>query len=561
MVRRRLFKKAEKPSTGAPFLIVLTLMMVFYIIFLPPDQRAALLNEGTVNTGGNPTGSTGSSGVNPTEVEFVFEGPGAVTERTRNEYDHDISPFYLKGEFEARVLGDSNDFLVRSTLFQTKSHTFEFTIENVNEMKNPVMSFNARKANGILTVILNGREIFSGELEQFNNAFQLDPQLLAGQNTVSFVVDSPGLAFWSSHLYEIENLRVIADVIDTGELDATHVIDIRAVEVQDLQSARLRFLPDCQSDVGKMKIYINNQMIFDKVPDCQVLNVVSVPRDVLVAGQNFVQFSVEEGTFLMDQIKLLTRLDDDDGLTYYFDLDEDLFTFTADTEYVCGEIDGVCPTNCNNDVDKDCCFESYTNGYWCDVPTSLLSDRCVGNVDVFNINRCPSGYEDSSGDVPDDFEGICGDDDDNVCPSGCSQYYDEDCCLVEDSGNYWCDDLPIGGVANICLTEMTDDVCPLCPTRYDGEDRSPTCSADSRNVVDDEAQLRDIYEVTVEFIFVDDGKRHAGEVNVNGHRFSFDTRDESFKRDISRYVVDYTNYIQIIPRSDYSLVQTRVDIE
>ncbi|MFT7615501.1 MAG: hypothetical protein ACI8Y7_000315 [Candidatus Woesearchaeota archaeon] len=549
------------PNSGAPFLVVLTILIVFYIIFLPPSERAALLGE-TADGVTIPTGTTGTGSVDVDLLtEFIFPGPGKLTEQTRDSFIHDISPFVLRGQYEAQILAEKNGFVVERTMFGGKDYTFEFIAEDVSDTKNTVLLIQPTRAHGTLRILHNNKQIFEGDLSD-SQVGPIKITDLAALNYITFIVDSPGLAFWKRNVYDFSAVRVQAEIIDRGQLEATQIIELRSEEEQQLNSAKLKFIVDCDpATISKLRVDLNGELVFSKVPDCGIINSASLPQSAITAGRNQITFEAKSGLYSFDQVRVETFLDDDEGVTYFFELDDELFIADFDQNFICGENDGVCPQQCGEDVDPDCCQAEYADAYWCTVPTQLTSDRCVGRVDSFNNDRCPSGYKDSANNVHDDFEGACGDNDDNVCPSGCSKFYDKDCCFESD-GEYWCDELPRGGVTNICKDELSTDEQAFCPGGYesDGDGRIRNTYESGADDTDD-AVLKEGYKVTIEFDFVDDDDQHEFDLIVNGYRRRVDTRDDSASEDITRYVQDRSNYIQIVPKSDFSLVRTEILVE
>jgi hypothetical protein len=564
----KISRRAERrpQSSAAPFLVVVTLVVIFYIIFLQPEDRVALLGNGTQ------TGTGSSSTVRPpttldrtTIQEFVFKGPGELSHQPRSSYEHNIPSFYFRGDYQARILVEENPFFISSSMFSTRQKTVEFSAPNPNNLRNVVLTFSTpQTASSPIIITLNGKEVYSGHTNQFNSQpIRIAASDLDLENTLSVRTTSPGLAFWKSNTYQFSSLKVTAEYIDTDGLLATHRIDLRSSEIQNLRTARLRFDPRCnEQNVQRLIISYNGEEIYNAIPDCGMVNAVPIPRKVLQTGTNSIVFESLGGTYLVDQVSVITQLEEDKGVTYFFDLDKKYFTSTVRSEAVCGEIDGICPFGCSQDVDSDCCFAAYTNAYWCTVPTRLASDRCVGSVTLFNVDRCPSGYQDKFGRVPQDFEGMCGDNNDNFCPSGCSGVYDKDCCLTADSNRYWCPTLPITGLSGICKTELTQSECQLCAGGYIGEGGNPSCQYTSPSPIIEETLLSNDYRVFVEIYVVDaNAQLQTAELNINGFKTSFETRTHFAERDITSFVRDNNNFIQIIPKSNVNIVEVRVKLK
>lgn len=560
-LRLRLSKRgADKPSSGGPLLIVITIIIVFYILFLPPEVRDQLLGEST--TGG--TGTTGGTTSQPLrDNEFTFKGPGKMSEQTQNEYEHNIGAFQLVSSQYATVVHSENDFIVSSTLFSRRDKRIVFSIVDKETTSDLLLTYNARSADGILLVTLNGQQIFEGAVVTFNaQPLKLNSaQIVAGQNELVFSVQAPTFQFWDKNQYTITQLQISATLDDRTQLRSKQIFEIRSVEIEKLDSAKLRYNVECRGSAGRISAKLNGQALFDKIPDCGSLNVELIPKTLLQDGQNTLEFSALDGSYLIDRVQVTTTLETDEGQTYYFTVDDAYFFEEAETKAVCGEIDGICPQNCIDDVDRDCCFDKNVRAHWCDVPTDQDSDRCQSVVKDYNVNRCPSGYEDESGDVPDEYEGMCGDDNDGKCPSGCPLAYDEDCCLKKDSDRFWCANYPTGGVDFICRSSLTVEQCRFCPGGYEGEDITPVCEYESSVDINDEYELKSEYKVTLVVRFVDEVTKKQMDVTVNDKKFVIDTRESVYERDISRYVEPENNYVQLIALSDLTLLEVKVKVQ
>ncbi len=568
---------SRKPqSSAAPFLVVITLVLVFYIIFLQPADRLALLGEDIPSVSGpgsstDPNQPTRPSSAYPGQSlkTFVFDGPGQLFSQNRDEYVHRFSSFALRGEFAGVVLANQQNFLLQSSLFESRNSEFSFVTPNPNQHRNLMLSLSVNTQNTntdltqtILYVHVNGVDVYSGSVSRATNPIPISSSILESENTVTMRISSPGIAFWKRNLIEINSARITGEFLDTDGLSASHRFDVRTQEVQKLRSSQLRFFPNCNDATArKLSIKLNDEVVSSKVPDCGVINVISLPQRFVYEGMNTLYFESEGGSFVIDQFEVINRLEDDRGVVYNFDLPTEYFSTTVTQQYVCGEPDGVCPSGCSGNLDKDCCFVENPNGYWCATPTQLTSDRCVGQVTTFNVDRCTSGYEDRFGNPHPDFKGRCGDNTDGVCPVGCSAEQDKDCCLTTGSNNHWCASLPIGGVSNICKSELSIDECTLCQTGYISRGSGVSCTPQSRNPFEENVGLKRDYFIIADFFMVDDESLLSAELNINGYRTSFETRRYYAEVDISDYVKSRNNYIQIIPKTDIDLQEVRVVVK
>ncbi|MFO7710496.1 MAG: hypothetical protein R6V53_01900 [Candidatus Woesearchaeota archaeon] len=551
-------KAQETGSQAAMVIAILTLLMIFYILFLPPAERDALLGDGPSEVGPGPSEP---SGVTEYRGENILQvNPGKIDYQALSTYEYDIPSFSLYKTENSQVITESDDFYVKSGWFESKDKSITFNLDK-DKVRDVSLSATLREYDGILTITVNGKEVYDYEASSLNiGPISVEPAILKeGTNTITLSVSSVGLKFWTVNEYYFENVKLTGTIVDESMSSSESSFYISPEEGKNIEKASLKFNPNCNPNhVGILKAYINDREIFRGVPDCGILNKVSISPSNIYTGKNSVSFTTEQGSYVIDLITVETELSEVQEPIYYFDLDSKLFYEKEEEINRCGEIDGVCPNDCNEDMDRDCCFEYYDEAYWCDLKTEYIDDRCVGHVDTGTCERCKSGYEDENGRAPEACKGLCGDDKDNRCPAGCDPNYDQDCCFEQQGNQYWCDDLPVTGVDYTCVDSVTYDSCSYCVSGYDGERGDPDCdyTEDSRKT--NELKSADIL---LEIKFTESGERKEARMYVNGYETGFETRDDRYTRNINDFVEPGTNSIRIVPKSDLDIRQINVDIE
>ncbi|MFT4325946.1 MAG: hypothetical protein ACMXYK_00410 [Candidatus Woesearchaeota archaeon] len=540
-----------KAQAGAAVVVgVMALLLVIYIVFIPISSSQT-----------TPSRRQTGAAFLERDNEFIFEGPGLV-ESARGGREIMLPAINLRTRIESRIFLESNVFYVSNSFFEgPRTHETFFSVRNVDAVESMFISFIGKERTGVLRVTFNNVTVFENRMDSLNiPPIRIDPSLIREHNTISFSVSGVGLSFWRRHEYFIENFRVFGDVVELTQQSSLVNFELRQLEREGLERMRLRFTPHCsQTQVGRLHISVNNGLVYSQVPDCNILNIFDIPVSYVYSGINAIEFKTDRDSYLIDGISVESSVNDAQNLLYFFDIDRSLFRTTVESQAVCGEIDGVCPHGCSADNDKDCCFMEYQNAYWCSVPTQNENDRCVGRVDASNFDRCPSGYEDRRGRPPEGFEGLCGDNTDGVCPFGCSPFHDKDCCLEMDY--YWCADMTTTGVSGMCVPVVTQESCAFCPSGYQSNTGRVSCEAEvSRNPIFEERTLKSDYMAELELRFVDDGRRKTGTVRINEFETAFDTAAPVFTRDISRFVMEGNNYVQILPQNQFNLVNIRVAV-
>ncbi|RMF55278.1 hypothetical protein D6745_02570 [Candidatus Woesearchaeota archaeon] len=558
-------KAQERASGAASLIIIIGILVVLYILFLPPKEREELLEGRTPNVPGEDNGGRIPSDFN--EV-LLLESPGRLENIQTGEIPHPLPSVSLQTVTSSKIIKEVSNIYVKNSVFGKQFKSLEFPINDFENTENVLLSFASSVHNGRLIILLNGKEIFNSYISDSPNPIPLAKDALQQNNVLEFLVSPTGFAFWKSNEMLLENVKITADVSDISGRVASSRFVLGESEKENLEAAEMVFYADCdQSKVGTLSIIINNERVFRGVPACKSMNnPIEISPETLFEGNNEVKFSTNKGNIIIDQIMVTSFLKESVYPSYFFELPDVFFEGAIDEffeEGVCGVIDGYCPSGCDEDEDKDCCF--INNNYWCDLETDNQDDRCVSYVSSENCGRCTSGYEEKNGDPPQACEGECGDDTDGECPDDCSIYYDKDCCFEEENGSYWwCDDFPTTGVRSICEAGISTSECDDCPAGYENSDGdNPDCPPRQRpqSVEFYDFVLSDAYDVILTLRFIDDLEMKQGEVFVNGHTFSFNTRQPEFYRSIGNYVEPGSNGITIVPLSkSLDIVELRVEL-
>lgn len=543
---------------AAVLVLMITLIIIFYILFLPPEERDALLNEG--NIPGTPqASSTGYAHlIGTTPLTEQVGDLDYISDRT---IEHPLSSFTIYTATDANLIHQLPSLYVKNSAFDKQGQEVTFSVDKA-ATERVYLSFNVYRPAGVLKIYLNGLQVFEGTLNPGTpTPIALPKHYLKNENLLYFTVSSPGFAFWRVNQYELQNVRIVGDITDSSHSMNMQKFFMIDSEYDSLKKAVLEFFPDCDTvDVSTIDVAVNGESIFNGIPDCGLKNYLTIGKETLRAGENTVEFVSTQGSYIIDQVEVDVKLKDPDYPIYYFELDEDLFVQVDEENEFCGVVDGVCPTGCESYEDKDCCFKESRNNYWCDFKTDNPRDRCVNMVLASYANRCPSGYEDYTGNPSASTENRCGDDTDNYCPTNCHADYDKDCCF-EIPHAFWCADVPYTGVDDICTTAVTSAQCEACPDGYINKDRErpncPTSDTSEPGVF----ELKAGVNVFLEVFFVDDSYKKVN-FNFNGEGvLPINTYAARVKKIINPYVREGTNSLQLQPQRDVTISHIKVTVE
>jgi len=316
-------KKRGQASGGAAATLIglITLMLIFYILFLPPEERKALLKDET--TGDMPGGIPGVGDV-------LFKGaPGRLTYIGQTEFDHLIPNIVLTEERQAKVLAEANPFIVKKGWFRRQFKNLTFVLPELETVDNVLLSFQTPMHRGRLKILFNGVPVFESDIRVQNPQPVLIPKsLLRVTNTVEFQVWGFGLIF--SRQYNIEDIKVIGEITDVRKQMAANSFSIPEIEHENIESGYLGFYPVCdQNEVGVMDITLNDKVIYSAVPVCESPTRQDLYKEDFRTGKNSLGFKLRSGMARLEQMKAKTFVKPTKGFQDFFFIEADVFTAIA----------------------------------------------------------------------------------------------------------------------------------------------------------------------------------------------------------------------------------------
>lgn len=321
-------KKAQRVSAHTLVGIIL-LLIIFYIIFLPPSEREELL-EGNKSSGGS-----SKDGKNET---LLKEFPGTLSYLSKKSIDKRIPNVFLIETTNSKELARSNAFYVRNGVFDKKTQTVEFEIEDLKNTANVKLSFAAKKYKGVLMIKLNDRLIYENEIETVNiEPIELKNSYLSENNVLEFSVSGVGMKFWTTNEYNLDSIKIIGDITDVSRQKSENTFILTNEEYQNIEESTLKFVPYCSSEknVGVLDVTINNRKVYSAVPVCDDLVKQEFSTAVLDAGENNVVFSSSRGSYSIEQVEFNINMKEAKSLLYYFEINESVYEDISDGKKDC----------------------------------------------------------------------------------------------------------------------------------------------------------------------------------------------------------------------------------
>lgn len=313
-------KKGQGGGSAAALVALIGLIIVLYILFLPPADREKLLSNNFNE----------ESEITTTYSEILKVSPGTLSEISKNEYEHYVPSVNIFTKTEGNLLKDISSGYTDRKLFSEETFKIEFTVNDLQKTKNALLSFLILDHNGKLNVELNGQKIFNQEPNVKNINIKLE-NLVEGTNIIKIYPEDPGWTFWANKFFELSNIKVTANIKDTSKTSSETYFTVTPEEKNNLESSKLSFYVSCNTKSENLNIAINDKQIYSGIPNCKApITPIELSSDDFVIGQNKLKFKVTNGDYLLEQIRVRTKINDERNYVYYFKIEDATYDLMLD---------------------------------------------------------------------------------------------------------------------------------------------------------------------------------------------------------------------------------------
>jgi len=319
-------KKGEaNASNVAVVVFLIALFLAIYILLLPPADRDALLNDNSTSTTllGEIVDENGA-------VILLQQKPGMLKPLESDVAEHRIDPVNLYFKDEPIVSDLATSIVVKKSDFSEQTRKLSFNSDDLNDIQSANLFFSVDSGDGNLIITLNDVDVFDEKSEGLQNVV-LPVEMLKESNILEFKVSSPGWNFIGRNEYSLRDLKVRQNFQLTNTKEERSFV-LSSAEKGD---GVLEYKLFCNS-AGKnarLKITLNAREISNELLTCR-----SASREVEIAnkdmkeGENKLIFQINEGDYLLNEIKLKVDSDTGGSVDYKFPITDDEFKQIEDGE-------------------------------------------------------------------------------------------------------------------------------------------------------------------------------------------------------------------------------------
>ncbi len=317
-MKRGFRKKGEviPESTNAFYLVLfIGLFLLVYMILLPEGEKNRLAGQ----PGGS--GPTYGGSYGPVEQQILFsQSLGNLQPFGQKIYAKPMASvsLYADTDKDEEVLSKSLD--ITGGIFSGAEKELVFRIAPEAPVDSVRLLFFLEKAEGSITIFLNGREVFSGPLTTSQLPLQLPVSALRAVNQLTFSVKSSG--FFHKNSYVLRDVTIFR----TYRIEHTREQRTFVLSRDDLQRfghLSLFYIVNCFTvhEKGNLLITLNGKLISQQQIVCDAGEVShDLAKNDLREGRNVLEFTIDNGKYVLERMLLEGDIDAGKAPGYFFNV-------------------------------------------------------------------------------------------------------------------------------------------------------------------------------------------------------------------------------------------------
>ncbi|MBL7051618.1 MAG: hypothetical protein ISS01_00855 [Nanoarchaeota archaeon] len=309
-------KRGQSAVEVSVFIFLIGVFVIGYIILLPAEDRAALLDDDFGTDDGDTEDIAGT---------LLSEAVGYVSSSSSSSRVSELEPMRLYSTTESNTQNLASSLTISRNLLQNNYKNIYFDVDNMDNLEELSLLFLISESKGDLFIELNGNPVYEGELTSSELPMTLPTSYLEEtDNVLKMYVDSPGVWFLSSHYYLLQDVELLLDytVADTSSSRTFSVDDPEEVKKVDLSY----FITCNSNEDGILTISLNNREVFSDQIFCDYLNERELGLDEdYLQNTNTLRFEVTEGDYNIEEIDVSVSSRSTEYPSYSFDIDSDLY--------------------------------------------------------------------------------------------------------------------------------------------------------------------------------------------------------------------------------------------
>ena len=209
---------------------------------------------------------------------------------------------------------------VEHSSFSDNTKELKFNLGDVSQLQDAQLLFAVKEGTGDLIIMLNGEEIFRGDITVEDLPMSLPYSLLKPINKLTFGVSSPGINIFRTNRYVLRNVQVYTKTLQENKQEARTFV-LSKTELTNLHHLTLFYTVNCftVNEQGRLLVALNGKIISDGLVVCDAGPIaLDIDPADLIDGTNVLQFQVDRGKYVLEQLNLEKAVGHDNTNRYVF---------------------------------------------------------------------------------------------------------------------------------------------------------------------------------------------------------------------------------------------------
>ncbi|HLC55059.1 MAG TPA: hypothetical protein VJJ75_00840 [Candidatus Nanoarchaeia archaeon] len=326
---------AEELPTGpaAGFILMFLLFFVIYIIIIPTQDKAELAGDESILGGPGSGDYTNPGGARDYSYRgsyrsnaLLSESPGHVFPYVGSVVAQPLGAVDLYVDDEENTVYLAQDIEASKSFWSDDSKTLTFALENTNVQQADLYFF-VVDGEGKLAIEVNGALVYEGEIAAGTVPIHIPATYLRKNNRITFSAEGVGINFFGSNTYRLKEvaLQLQQSLEHTREQRS---FTLTSTEFPNLARLSLVYFTNCRriQDRGVISIYLNGQLVDRHTVVCEVGPLgQDLPLSATKAGTNALEFEIDKGSYVLEQMVLEKEYNQVKFQTYQFSVSPDLY--------------------------------------------------------------------------------------------------------------------------------------------------------------------------------------------------------------------------------------------
>ena len=274
---------------------------------------------------------------------LLSESPGIVYPFEKGTLEQNFNDMKLFSKSQTETIYLSSRTTISKSLFKNNYKSFTFDLDDLSNVERLNLFFNILSSKGNLIIQLNGKEIYSGEVQSSDIPIELPTSILKQHNLLELSSSSYSIG---SSLYDLKDLQIIKNFKVENKKETRDFV-LNSEEKNNIQKVTLNYFINCMSlnKEGILKVLLNSKVVSMQMVVCDAGEVsTEIDNSYFVTGKNILTFEIDDGDYIIEGLQLIKKIEKSYYPKYYFTIDEDEFKDIKD---------GILNVNIKLDLRKD----------------------------------------------------------------------------------------------------------------------------------------------------------------------------------------------------------------